>query len=40
MPIEAVKSFESIQNKQQYGTKITCTEVRCYGDKKYIYYNV
>ena len=29
MPIETFNiSFESTQNKQQYGTKITCTEVR------------
>ena len=29
MPIATINiSFESTQNKQQYGTKITCTEVR------------
>ena len=30
-------SFESTQNKQQYGTKIICTEVRekSYGDYKF-----
>ena len=32
MPIETFNiSFESTQNKQQYGAKITCTEVRGYG---------
>ena len=39
MPIETFNiSFESTQNKQQDGTKITCTEIRggggSYGDKK------
>ena len=29
VPIETFNiSFESTQNKQQHGTKITCTEVR------------
>ena len=29
MPIEAFNiSFESTQNKQHYGTKITCREIR------------
>ena len=28
MPIEDHSTFESTQNKQQYGTKTTCTEVR------------
>ena len=29
MPIETFNiSLESTQNKEQYGTKITCTEVR------------
>ena len=35
-------SFESSQNKQQYGTKITCTEIRGkgYGGLKfYLFFN-
>ena len=32
MPIETFNiSFEGTQNKQQYGTKITCTKVRVGG---------